>query len=96
MSLHKGDLMYEENCKPLAQGDVSVVFAEQLAEMKRDAAVQHAAELTPDSVVHVHSPSVQKFDPAMIGFEFCFPVEPCLVGSGNLGQHVVQFIADFF
>jgi hypothetical protein len=51
MGLHKGDLMYEENCKPLAQGDVSVVFAEQLAEMKRDAAVQHAAELTPDSVV---------------------------------------------
>jgi hypothetical protein len=25
--------MYEENCKPLAQGDVSVVFAEQLAEI---------------------------------------------------------------
>ena len=42
--------MYEQNCRPLPDGDASVVFAEQLAAMKC-AALDAATELTPESVV---------------------------------------------
>jgi hypothetical protein len=42
--------MYEENCKPLGSGDASVVFAQQLDEMKRNG-LQRAPEVTPESVV---------------------------------------------
>ncbi len=43
--------MYEQNCQPLIDGDAAVVFAEQLAEMKRHLAVHHAPQVTPESVV---------------------------------------------
>lgn len=42
--------MYEENCRPLGSGDASVVFAQQLDEMKRNG-LQRAPEVTPESVV---------------------------------------------
>ena len=43
--------MYEENCNPLPHEDASVVFAKQLAEMKRHASAAHAANIAPESVV---------------------------------------------
>ena len=43
--------MYEQNCRPLPEGDAAVVFAEQLAAMKRHAALENATALTPENVV---------------------------------------------
>ena len=43
--------MYEENCKPLPEGDASVVFAQQLAEIFGHEPVEPVAEITPESVV---------------------------------------------
>ena len=43
--------MYEENETPLEPGDASVVFARQLAEIKRDACAEPVAELTPETVL---------------------------------------------
>ena len=43
--------MYEENCNPLPHEDASVVFAKQLAEMKRHASTAHAANIAPESIV---------------------------------------------
>lgn len=43
--------MYEENRNPLPHEDASVVFAKQLAEMKRHASAAHAADITPETVL---------------------------------------------
>ncbi len=43
--------MYQENTKPLPEGDASIVFAQQLAAMKQHAATTQADPITPDSVV---------------------------------------------
>lgn len=43
--------MYEENRKPLPPGDASVVFAQQLAEIKLHTEADRAANVTPESVV---------------------------------------------
>jgi hypothetical protein len=43
--------MYEENCKPLDEGDATAVFAQQFAEIRRRAANDRAAEVAPQNVV---------------------------------------------
>ena len=43
--------MYEENCTPLPHQDASVIFADQLAKMKRQTNISNVPEITPDSVV---------------------------------------------
>lgn len=43
--------MYEENRRPLPPGDAAVVFAAQLAEMQKRAAVERPPPVTPETVV---------------------------------------------
>ncbi len=43
--------MYEENCHPLPDGDASVVFAQQLAQIKHHVPLERAADVTPENVV---------------------------------------------
>jgi len=79
--------MYEENCKPLDEGDATAVFAQQLAEIRQRAAGERAAEVEPQSVVRWADKSNQPHVAAM-----CRRL--LLPGSGIRGLENLTALAD--
>ncbi len=83
--------MYEGNCVPLPEGDASVVFAEQLAEIGRHRPADRDVDVTPETVLRWADSKNQPYVAAM-SRRLLLPSSD-IVGSANL-RNLVDLARD--